>query len=199
MHFPDIIYTGPVISDTSILDRLDDEHRAFLEETNGVIAFAGGLHVRGICDSPEWHSLQAAWEGPEAYFRFYPEITADDVPFSQDAFGDQFLLRDGWVIRLSTEDAEISETGLRFDEFMAAACEDPVEFLALHLLEEYRRDGGTLEPGTLLGVTPPVCSEEALHGVSLTKLSARDRFVYLANLAHMIRQLPRGDEGAGRG
>ena len=199
MQLSGTTYIGPAIDDPELLERLGDEHRSFLETTNGLVAFDGGLHIRGVCDEPAWHSLRRAWEGSEAYHRFYPELTADDVPFAQDAFGDQFLLRDGFVIRLSAEDAEIIELGLRFDAFIAAACEDPVEFLALGLLEEFRRDGGELEPGMLLGVAPPACSEEALHGVSLTKLPARDRFIYLVNLAHMIRQLPPRDSSMGRG
>ena len=197
MNFSDITYTGPAIDDVALLGRLDDAHRALLERTNGLIAFGGGLHIRGICEEPAWHSLKAAWEGPEAYHRLYPELLADDVPFAQDAFGDQWLLRDGFVIRLNAEDAVITETGLRLEEFIEAACDDPVDFLALELFEEWRGDGGVLEPGMLLRIHPPACSEEALSGVSVVAVTARQRFVELVNLAHAIRSLPPADDAVG--
>jgi hypothetical protein len=191
MQLTNITYTGPTISDREDLDRLDDEHRAFLERANGVVAFGGGLHVRGVCAEPAWHSLQEAWDGERAYHRYYPEVTDGDVPFAQDAFGDQYLLRSGYVIRMSAEDAAIDELGLRFAEFIDAAAENPREFLSLELLDAFLTEGGVLEPGQLLKITPPACSDEALEGVRVVPVSVREHFAYAANLAHLIRQLPR--------
>lgn len=194
MHFSDIIFSGPPIDDAELLERLDDEHRALLERTNGLIAFGGGLHIRGVCVAPAWHSLAVAWEGPDALHRYYPELDPADVPFAQDAFGDQFLLRGAYVIRLSAEDASIHEMGLRLDEFLAAACDDPIGFLSLELFDAFRDDGGAMEPGELLRIHPPACSEEALDGVAVTVVTARQRFVELVNLAHSIRSLPPADD-----
>jgi hypothetical protein len=55
------VYIGPPIDDPDILDRLPAAYRDFLARTNGYVAYGGGLHVRGACHAPGWHSLRAAW------------------------------------------------------------------------------------------------------------------------------------------
>src|SRR5437763_1751021 len=57
------MYVGPPVDDPAILDRLPGEYRALLARANGYVAYHGGLHLRGACFAPEWHSLRAAWDG----------------------------------------------------------------------------------------------------------------------------------------
>ena len=54
------MYVGPPIDDPEMLERLPSEYRSLLAQANGYVAFHGGLHVRGACLIPEWHSLRAA-------------------------------------------------------------------------------------------------------------------------------------------
>ncbi len=37
-------------------------------------------------------TLRQVWIGEDRLSRLYPAVNADDVPFAQDCFGDQFLL-----------------------------------------------------------------------------------------------------------
>jgi hypothetical protein len=90
---PDQTYVGPPIDEPTLLARLPKALAMFLEETNGFVAFDGGLHVRGICAAPAWHSLVRFWSGDDALLRIYTSIHPDDVPFGEDALGDQFFLR----------------------------------------------------------------------------------------------------------
>src|SRR5687768_13893517 len=85
------MYLGPPIDDEEMLARLPAEYRRLLGEVNGYVAYHGGLHVRGACSTPEWHSLRAAWFGEEAIHRQFPAVSAEDVPFAEDALGDQFV------------------------------------------------------------------------------------------------------------
>src|SRR3954466_4178623 len=104
--------TESEITDHEILERLPDDYRSLLRQTNGFILFDGGLHVRGAVISPEWHSLRKVWPGDFALHRLFPAIEETDVPFAQDCLGDQFVLRAGVVYRLNAECGEIKSLEL---------------------------------------------------------------------------------------
>jgi hypothetical protein len=67
-----------------------------------------------------------------------------DVPFVQETTGDQFVLRDGSVHRLSAETDELDALGLSLEEFLDLASQSPVDTLLLHLhpLLGFREQGG---------------------------------------------------------
>jgi len=99
------MYLGPPIDDPAILEALPPELASLLQRANGYVAYDGGLHVRGACHEPEWHSLRAAWHGPRAIHRLFPAVRPHDIPFGEDALGHQFVLRAGIVHRLDAEPA----------------------------------------------------------------------------------------------
>jgi hypothetical protein len=55
---------------------------------------------------------------------------------------------------------------------------------------QFADDGGRLEPGRLLHVYPPFCTEEAANGVQLDAVPAAERLHFLTELA---RQMPGGE------
>ncbi len=185
-------FVGQPIDDDLMMARLPRDYAEFLWSVNGCVVFGGGLHIRGCTKDPDWHSLQRMWIGDSRLSALYPAVQADDIPFAQDCFGDQFLLRSKSVYRLSGETGDLENLGLGWQEFLTAAAANPVEFLSLQLLEQFRRDGGSLEPGQLLSVYPPLCIEESANGVSLRAISATDRIGFLADLAAQISNLPDG-------
>jgi len=188
------MYLGPEIDDFEILARLPAEYRALLELTNGYVAFHGGLHVRGACFEPAWHSLRAAWLGERAIHRYFPDVLVDDIPFAEDALGDQFLLRDKTVYKLSGETGEIASLDMSLLEFDTNVRADPDEFLELAPLERFRSEGGALEPGQLLSVMPPFVFSESADGVSFRAIPAAQRLSFLSKLARQIRDLPDGTQ-----
>jgi hypothetical protein len=194
MKLEHITYTGPASDDAELLDRLPEELADLLRQINGFIQFHGGLHLRGACKQPAWHSLRAAWLGKEAFHRLYPAVEEDDIPFAEDCLGDQFLLRDDEVWKLSAETGDVESLEVSFDEFLEQAQDDPVEFLGLHPLLQFQQEGGALEPGQLLSSYPPFCTEQADDGVRLNKVSTLERHRFLARLAAKIRALPEGAE-----
>jgi hypothetical protein len=187
VRLPGLTFSGAQVDDHETLDQLPAGLRHLLAESNGFVAYDGGLHVRGACLGPVWHSLRAAWHGERAFHRHYSSIQGSDVPFAQDAVGDQWLLRDGAVIQLMTETGEIEQLGVDLPNFLAGAVRDPIDVLGLHPLMQFTNEGGRLEPGQLLSVYPPFCTEQASDGVSLRAVPADERLSFLADLA---RQLP---------
>ncbi len=100
MDLGQLSYVGPSLDDVEILPRLPAAYVRFLASRNGFVAFGGGLHVRGAVLDPEWHSIRAALDGPSALHVLFGALTPADIPFAQDALGDQFVLRDGLVYHL---------------------------------------------------------------------------------------------------
>jgi hypothetical protein len=190
----DATYAGPLLDDQEMLARLPADFARALRQVNGFIRFHGGLHVRGACLEPAWHSLRDAWDGAAAFHRLYPEIRQEDVPFAEDCLGDQFLLRDGRVWRLAAETGEVEPLGIGLHGFFEAVEADPAEFLSLHPLLQFQQDGGNLEPGQLLAAAPPFCTEEAAKGVSLAAIPTEERRRFLAHLATQLRGVPDGGE-----
>jgi len=186
------MYVGPPIDDEEIVGHVPPEYRELLNRVNGYVAYHGGLHVRGACVEPEWHSLRAAWLGDRAIHKLFASVRPSDVPFAEDALGDQFLVRDELVFRLHGETGELEALGVDLAGFDSAARADPVEYLALQPLEQFRAEGGSLEPGQLLSVYPPFCVKESASGVSFRAISAAERLAFLASLAAQLQGVPDG-------
>jgi hypothetical protein len=194
MRLSHVTWKGPAIDDEQTLGALPANLAALLKQVNGFIQFHGGLHVRGACTEPAWHSLRNAWYGERAFYRFYKSIKATDVPFAEDFIGDQYLLRNGNVILLHAETDEVEDLELKLDGFFDEVGEDPEKFLGLELLLQFQENGGKLEPGQLLAVMPPLCSEQASGELAVSEVGAEERHEFLAKLAAFVRDLPPGSK-----
>jgi hypothetical protein len=194
LDLPHQTYAGPPIDDDEILARVPEPLATALRTRNGVVAWQGGLHVRGACREPAWHSLRSAWEGPLALHVLYDEVAPGDVPFAEDALGDQFLLRDGAVLHLWAETGEIETVAADLEAWLAAVLADPQHTLSLEPLLAYLKAGRTLAPGQLLSAYPPFCVTQSAKGVDLKARDWLERRMFLAEIARQIRGLPEGAE-----
>ncbi len=193
MTLTGVTFRGPEITGSPLLDRLPEGYADVLRQLNGFIAFGGGLHVRGVCEAPAWHSLEAAWLGEHALHYLFPVLRATDVPFGEDCVGDQFILRDGEVHRLSAESGELKTLGLGFVEFIEQAAARPVHFLMLRPLLNFQGEGNRLQPGELLGVYPPFVTAESAQQVSLRAVPAHERIAFLADFARQFAGVADGE------
>lgn len=188
-----VSYRGLAVTDLEILAKIPADLRYLLTEINGCIMFDGGLHIRGACVEPEWHSLRKLWEGEMALHLLYPNVRIDDVPFGEDCLGDQFLIRNRIVHRLSAETGEISSLEISLAVFLEEAQKNPVEFLSLHPLLKFQHDKGcSIKPGELLASWPLFCMAEAGTGVELWAVPALKHISFLAHVADKISKVPDG-------
>lgn len=194
MKLEHVTFTGPPLDDEELLNRLPGNLAGLLRQINGFIQFHGGLHVRGACLAPAWHSLRDACEGAAAFHRLYPAVRPDDIPFAEDCMGDQFLLREGGLLKLAAETGDVEELGMALGGFFDAVATDPIEVLALQPLLQFQMDGGSVEPGQLLAAYPPFCTKEAANGVSLAAIATEERRHLLAVFAAQLREVPEGGE-----
>jgi hypothetical protein len=195
MDLDNVTFFGPPIDDGDLLSTLPANLASLLQQLNGFIQFHGGLHMRGACLEPPWHSLRNAWLGEHGFHRLYPAINPDDVPFAENCLGDQFILREGQVFRLAAETGVLESLNLGLPEFFRSVQDDPIGFLSLEPLLQFERDGGALEPGQLLAAYPPFCTKQAADGgVHLAAIPTDERRRFLAEFASQIRDVLDGGE-----
>lgn len=187
MKIAGITWRGESIDDVEILRDLPPELARILAESNGFILQEGALHVRGASLTPEWHSLRAAWRGPNAFHTLYGGVQASDIPFAQDQVGDQFLIRKTRVLRLSAETGDVEPLAKSLQDFFTRVNEDIEGFLRVGL-------GHTMQPGQLLLAYPPFVFQESGKGASLKPARAGEVILFHADLARQIRDVPDGGQ-----
>lgn len=187
-----VTWSGSAADDPELEAELPEALRALLAEHNGFILHGGALHVRGLVRAPSWHSLRAVWQGTSALSRLFPRVRAADVPFGQDCVGDQFLLREGQVLRLEAETGEVYPIASSLAEFLQAAARQSVDFLQAHALVQFREGERALSPGECLHADPPFCTVEAEQGVSLRAVPAEELLLLHAELARELADVPDG-------
>ncbi len=193
MELNHITYQGPSMDDPELLAQVPESLAAILASVNGFIQFGGGLHIRGACTAPEWHCLRRAWHGPKSMSELFPEIDKSWVPFAEDCVGDQFLLKDREVLRLTAETGEVEHLGLTLGDFLRNAGANPIEYLSMEPLLQFMEDHGELPEGHLIQAYPPFCTKEAAQGVSLKAIPAWELHEFHSELA---RSLPKNDGDA---
>ncbi len=193
MELSHVTFAGPPFEeDAALIAALPDNLVALLRQINGFIVLEGALHVRGVCRSPEWHGLAPVMAGPKALHALYPAVLPTDVPFAQDCVADQYLLRQRKVFKLEAETGTLVALNLSLPEFFAAVHADPLGFLAMQPLLQFQQVGGFLQPGQVLQVYPPFCTQEASKGVALSPVPASAALAFLADFARQTSTLSEG-------
>jgi hypothetical protein len=193
MELEHITYQGPEVdASEAFISRLPSNLVGLLKQINGFVQFHGGLHIRGLCVTPDWHSLVEAMDGSKSIHSLYSCLTPSDVPFGQDCVADQFILRNGQVYKLYCETGELESLDVTLAGFFDAVATDPVEFLGLHPLMQFQSTGGVLQLGEVLHVYPPFCTKESANGVSLKAVPVNEALEFLASFSAQINSVPNG-------
>ena len=180
----EITWRGPGIDDEEMLAILPVALFEQLRATNGFILNNGVLHLRGACHDPHWHSLRKTWQGSEALHLLYEDVLPDDIPFAQDAFGDQFLLRNATVLRLFAETGEIEDIAPDLESFIEIVHHAPEQLFDLEAPE--------VAPGELLLAYPPFSVVESDNEVGLTRVPALEAIRFHAEVARQLKDVPEG-------
>ncbi len=186
-----IIKQPIAVTDTETFAMLPEELRAFLMKFNGIVAFKGGLQVWACVYEPSWLSLKEIWIGAKNLHGVYTYVKETDIPFAQDCFGDQYLWREGMIVKLNAEYGEVEEVAPSIDAFMEALQQDPVDYLVLESFEAYLANGNTFEAGQLINVYPPFTMNSANERV-LKAVPADEQHKFLKTFYQQIKPLAEG-------
>ena len=169
----------------AMLSFLPQELRDVIEPTGGFILHHGAIHFRGCTTDPEWNSLLSIYHGEHSLKTLYPAVDVDDIPFAQDQFGDQFLLRGTQVMQLEAETGEIRLFARYLTEFTDGISADIEDYLNVSLSHR-------LEPGQGLHASPPFCIKESASVSSLRPVPIAELIEFHADLALQIADIPDG-------
>ncbi|MEO8200405.1 MAG: SMI1/KNR4 family protein [Gemmatimonadota bacterium] len=196
MHFslPHLIYSGDPVDDEDTLALLPLEVQEALRDRNGCLAYRGAIHIRGASISPGWHSLRHAMVGALAFHELYPGVTPGDVPIAEDLFGDQFILRDGAVLRLEAETGSLDPLADSLEAFLQRVMENLPDLLGYDPLQALTHAWGQLEPGKLLIAYPPFVLDTGTDTRSIRPIDALEARQYLAEFARQLRDIPDGGQ-----
>ncbi len=193
LRFPQVNYRGPALDDAALLARVPAFLRDLLSQVNGFAAFGGAFHLRGACTAPAWHALREAWEGDAAFHVLYDwAVSPDDVPFAEDAFGDQYLVRDGAVWRLWAETGETARVADGVEAFLRDLLARPAEALGFDPADALEWTGGSLAPGRTLHAFPPFFVDIGDRARSVRPLDALEARGSRAAIARQVKDLPDG-------
>ena len=133
-------------------------------------------------------ATSASMFGETAIYKLYPAVEKSDVPFAQDCVADQYILRGRTVYKLYAETGELECLDFGLGSFLSAVSSDPVEFLGLEPLLQIQEQGQSIEPGQVIHVYPPFCTEEAKNGVSLKLVSNTEALTFLSDFSKQINK-----------
>ena len=178
-------WTAGKSDDLALISELPNDLRELIQESGGFILHDGAIHFRGCVLEPDWNSLREAWRGTNALHLLYPDVYTTDIPFAQDQLGDQYLLRDGSVLRLEAETGEVALFANNLQAFTSGIGNSISEYLNVGL-------GYKLEPGFLLHASPPFCMAESGVKTSLRPIPIAELIRFHAEVAKQIRDVPDG-------
>jgi len=181
-----IIYIGKEIEDKDTFDILPDYLKDYYTRQNGLIAYHGGLHIRGCVLTPKWHSLGYVWFGALKLSDLFDCLTPNDIPFAQDCYGDQFLIRDNKIMRLLSETSDLEFLDIDFNNFIKKVKEDPKGFLKIGNTDKF-----ALKPGQLVNVIPPFCINIDTER-SFKLIDSEEQIRFLSYFSKQINKLPDG-------
>ena len=193
LKIPEVTFVGPPVDDIVLAELVPIDIFAVLVDINGFVAFDGAFHFRGISSMPEWHSLALAWTSTTALHTLYSALLPSDVPFAQDALGNQFVLRGDQVSLLDGETGELEPLHMTVQDLFGSTLNSPGDILPTNIVKSFQDTGGALLPGELPSVYPPFCTKDSAAGVSVKAIAAQERIRFLAHFAAQIAQF---DDGA---
>jgi len=190
---PNVVWRAEPLLSADVPAEFPADLKTSLAIANGVVAFGGALHIRGLSRAERWHDILEVWTGSHSLATRYPRIRQSDIPFAENCLGDQFIWRDGAVLQLIAETGELESVDASLRTFYErCAARDPEIWLGTNFLRQFESDGGHLAPGQVLLVYPPLTFAESEHGVSLKAIDALESLDYWSEFARKIRNLPEG-------
>lgn len=191
MKFVGTIYKGAKPDDFETFRKLPEELSSFMEQVNGATILFGGFTFKGCLHTPKWLSLREVWMGEYALYKTYPSLTENDIPFGQDVFGDQYILRERIVFRLLAEQGILESYQCSLPVFLKEVENNPFDFLQLTSFKELMDSGVKANPGQLLNIYPPFMFNSDIPR-SYRLISAEEQISFLKNLYLKTKNLPDG-------
>jgi len=171
--------------------QLQAELLAMLRLRNGFYAFEGALHVLPVGRQATVMSLKE-WNSVDLWRYEYGDLAEGLTFFAEDAFGNQFCLREGEVFSFDAETGQTDLVGLSIEDWASRLLFDYEFLTGFPLLHDWQVIHGPVPAGSrLLPVVPFVLGGE-YSLANLRLAGAVSGMRSRGNLARQICDLPDG-------
>ena len=191
MNLPDTTYQNETIEDRDTFNLLPNELKEFIFKCNGLVALNGGIQFKGCVNLPKWISLYETWKGKLKLYNVYEAVESTDIPIAQDAFGDQYLYRNGNIFKLNSESGELESLNCTLKQFIKNIETDAIDYLSLQQIFELKDMGIELKNGELMNVYPPFIFKSESER-SYKPVPAIEQISFLQNLYIQTKDLEDG-------
>ncbi|NWJ44709.1 MAG: SMI1/KNR4 family protein [Chloroflexi bacterium] len=170
---------------------LSAEFAGLCLQKNGFFAFESALHVFPVGNTLHTYNLQR-WNSETLWRSEYSDMAEGFLFFAQDAFGEQFGLKDGYVWRFNPETGDSVQISSSLEEWAGLLLSDyeyETGYIFAH--EWQNRKGRLLADHRILPLVPFVAGGK----YELTNFYSENMVAGMksrANLARQIRDLPNG-------
>jgi hypothetical protein len=185
----DWIPVGPVESSKEIEDQ---GYAQFLKAHDGLSAFRGGLRIFGTQRS--LLPSISEWNSPDLWKSEYRELERGITFFAEDFLGNQFGFEKQAVIRFLAETGDREAFSQDFEGWLQKIVADPVEELALWLLDDWHARHQGPNPGEHLCPKIPFVVKGQTEADNLYVCDRIESMRFKGSFAHQIRHLPTGGQ-----
>ena len=126
-------------------------------------------------------------------YSIYKNITINDIPIAQDAFGDQYIYRDRLIYRLYAESGELENFNSTLNQFLINIEKDPIDYLSLQQIYDLKQKGIELGLGEMMNVYPPfLINYEGDR--SYKPIPSQEQIAFLKDIYKQINNLEEGTQ-----
>jgi hypothetical protein len=167
------------------------ELERLLTRKNGFVAFESSLHILSLgavamdCTLDEWNK-------PDLWRDAYGRLASEGLYFAEDAFGNQFCVREGKVCAFDAETAEMRIVSPGLEQWAEVVLGDYAYWSGFPLAHDWQLQNGPLPTGSRLVPKQPfvIGGEYALQ--NLRAVSAVRGMRWRGGIAKQIHELPNG-------
>lgn len=172
--------------------RLGGELAELLAARNGWYAFESALHVFGSGSAPDDATTLEEWNAPRTWRDAYAGLADGFLFFAEDAFGNQFAIRDETVHTFEPETGDTAPMASSIEDWADQLLADYAVLTGYPLAHDWQVRHGVLRPGQrLLPKTPFVFGGEYAVD-NLYTADSVEGMRFRGDVAVQIRDLPDG-------
>jgi len=183
----------PICGDRDRGSEVPPELFRLLSGRNGFYAFESALHVFAIGPSDKKDLDLLTWNRQDLWRQAYPGfIEPGDLFFAQDAFGGQFVLREGVVYSFDPETGGLEVIAKNLDEWARAILADFEYLTGYPMAHSWQELNGPIPIGRRLVPKVPFVLGGEFEPGNLAALDAVKGMLFRGDVATQIRDLPDG-------
>ncbi len=170
-----------------------DELLTLLEQKNGFYAFESALHVFPAASFEKEMTL-SRWNSFGLWRHQYGELVENLLCFAEDAFGNQFCIRDGHIASFDAETGQVERIAGDLMEWAGLILADYNLHTGYPVAHQWQIQHGALPIGKRLALKVPLVLGGNYSLDNLYAVDAVEGMRFRGDIVHQIKDLPDGSQ-----